>query len=91
VPIGGATALEEGANGFELVDFNVSVGTRSSEGSGGGPIGTHVPAAALYLQYRPHGGLAGQASEEGSAKASDAIPKRRNKESRKTTILFFSS
>jgi KaiC/GvpD/RAD55 family RecA-like ATPase len=43
------------------------------------------------MQFGRHGAAAGQASEEGSAKASDAIPKRRSKESIKTTILFFSS
>jgi len=47
LPIGGATAPEEGAKGFELVEFNVSVGTRSSAGGRGGPTNTHVPAAAL--------------------------------------------
>ena len=90
LPIGGATAPEEGGKGSELGEVNVSVGSSSSTGEedekgkkGGKGLGTHVPAAALNTQSRPHGLLLGQ-----SAKASDAIPKKRAKQSIKATISF---
>jgi hypothetical protein len=86
LPIGGATAPEEGAKGFELVEFNVSVGTRSTSGGLGGILGTQVPD---LLTHRPHGGADGQAL--GVAKASDAIPKKRDKQSIKAIMLLLSS
>ena len=87
MPIGGATAPEEGGKGSELGEVNVSVGSSSSTGEEDEKgkkkgLGTHVPAAALNTQTRPHGLLLGQ------AKASDAIPKKRAKQSIKATISF---
>ena len=54
LPIGGATAPEEGGKGSELGEVNVSVGSSSSTGEEGekrgASLSTHVPAAALYTQ-----------------------------------------
>ena len=95
MPIGGATAPEEGGKGSELGELKVSDGSWSSPDQKGVPLGTHVPHAVLHVQNCPHGILLGQVvvgqTKIGRAKASDAIPKRRSKESIKTTILFFSS
>jgi hypothetical protein len=83
LPIGGATAPEEGGKGSELGEVNVSVGSSSSTGEEGEEaegLGTHVLTAALYTQSRPHGFPLGQ------AKASDAIPKKRAKQNIKAIM-----
>jgi hypothetical protein len=89
LPIGGATVLEEGAKGFELVEFNVSIGTRSSSPGLGPTLRSHSPVLELYV-HRRHGGADGQALE-GAAKASDAIPKKNEKQSIKAIMLLLSS
>ena len=97
MPIGGATAPEEGGKGSELGEFNVSVGSSSSPGEVGIPLGTHVPHFARHSHPdpTPHGrvcfgqpvGPVGQ-YKVGLAKASDAIPKKIAKQSIKAAILF---
>ena len=97
MPIEGATAPEEGGKGSELGKFNVSVGSSSSTGERGIPLGTHVPHSARHSHpdLAPHGcvcvgqrvGPVGQ-YKVGLAKASDAIPKKIAKQSIKAAISF---
>ena len=88
MPIGGATAPEEGGRGSELGEFNVSTGSWSSTGEEG-VAGMHACLIALYLQegtlHLGNEGLGGEQAEA-SAEASDAIPKKRAKQSIKATI-----
>ena len=97
MPIGGATAPEEGGNESELGKFKVSVGSSSSPSKESGPskesttprIRMHLFLLALYTQGRSHlgdEGLGGRSVQ--TAEASDAIPKKRAKQSIKATISF---
>jgi len=88
LPIGGATASEEGVKVSESGKFNVSagfsrprLGSSSREKVGGRNLGTHLFSSAFHMQYRPHGLALGQ------AEASDAIPKKRAKQRIKATVL----
>ena len=89
MPIGGATAPEEGGKGSELGEFNVSVGSSSSPSKEPGivPLRMHLLSIARYLQGGSHlgdEGLGGSGVQ--TAEASDAIPKKRAKQSIKATI-----
>ena len=97
MPIGGATAPEEGGKGSELGEFNVSVGSSSSPSKEPGrpskeprvPLSLHALMLALKLQGQSHlgnEGLGGSGVQ--TAEASDAIPKKRAKQSIKATISF---
>lgn len=90
MPIGGATAPEEGGKGSELGEFKVSAGSSSSPSKPSTPpLRMHLLLLALYMQGRSHLGDEGLGGErEQSAEASDAIPKKRAKQSIKATISF---
>ena len=90
MPIGGATASEEGVKVSESGKFNVSSGfsrprlgssSRGKRGRRGINLGTHLFSAAFHMHRCPHGAALGQ------AEASDAIPKKRAKQRIKATVL----
>ena len=92
LPIGGATAPEEGGTGSELGWRRRRPNRHIELDQKGVPLGTHVPHAVLHWQRCPHGILLGQVvvgqTKIGRAKASDAIPKKRAKQSIKAAISF---